>query len=110
MLTLRRYSQSTVKSYLNAFSRFAAHFEEDRIAYLDKSDIQLYLSDKVIKHNLSPSLQNLLINAIKFYYEKVLGRRSDVYDLPRPKKAYSLPNVLSEEEVAASSEGRRDVC
>ncbi|MDO9529197.1 MAG: site-specific integrase [Syntrophales bacterium] len=101
MLTLKRYSQSTVKSYLNAFNRFALHFGEDRIANLDKSDIQMYLSDKIVKQNLSPSLQNLQINAIKFYYEKVLGRPSEIYNLPRPKKASSLPTVLSEEEVVS---------
>jgi Site-specific recombinase XerD len=40
-----------------------------------------------------------MINAIKFYYEKVLGKPRDFYSITRPKKSQTLPNVLSREEV-----------
>ena len=46
----------------------------------------------------SESPQNQAINAIKFYYEKVLEQDRQFYDI-RPRKADKLPNVLSEEEV-----------
>jgi len=39
------------------------------------------------------------VNAIKFYYEQVLGRDKELYDLPRPKKAFTLPDILAEEEI-----------
>ncbi len=38
------------------------------------------------------------INALKFYYGEVLGRRF-VYEIKRPKKDKKLPVVLSQEEV-----------
>lgn len=41
------------------------------------------------------------INAIKFYYEQVLGRPVKTYYVQRPKKEKRLPEVLSEEEVAS---------
>jgi len=43
--------------------------------------------------------ENQAINAIKFYYEKVLGRPVRKYYVQRPKKGWNLPNVLSEIEV-----------
>ncbi len=45
------------------------------------------------------SYQNQSINAIKFYYEQVLGRPVRTYYIQRPKKPKVLPNVLSEEEI-----------
>jgi hypothetical protein len=34
------------------------------------------------------------INAIKFYFEQVLQRPSMFFDIPRPKKAQTLPKML----------------
>ena len=39
------------------------------------------------------------VNAVKFYFEKLLNRQSEFYDLPRPKKPWKLPSVLAESEV-----------
>ena len=48
--------------------------------------------------DISISQQNQRINAIKFYYEKVLGREKQYYDLHRPNKEHKLPEVLSKTE------------
>jgi Site-specific recombinase XerD len=48
---------------------------------------------------LSASEQNQKINSIKFFYEKVLNRPKEVYEIPRPKKPFQLPGVFSENEV-----------
>ena len=53
------------------------------------------------KRNVSTSYQNQSINAIKFYYEKVLRGPRKVYQIDRPRKEKTLPEVLSTEEVAA---------
>ena len=45
------------------------------------------------------SYQNLMINAIKFFYEQLLKRPREEYDLPRAKEPHLLPNILSVEEV-----------
>ena len=50
---------------------------------------------------MSSSKQNQYINAIKFYYEKVLGREKQYYKVLRPKKEDKLPDVLSKEEIAS---------
>jgi site-specific recombinase XerD len=41
-----------------------------------------------------------MINAIKCYYEHVLGKPRTYYDIQRPKRTQTLPGVLSKEEVA----------
>ena len=51
------------------------------------------------ERNWSESNQNTMINAIKFFYEKLLNRPREYYDLPRPKKPYKLPDILSIEEL-----------
>ncbi|MCK9400098.1 MAG: tyrosine-type recombinase/integrase [Bacteroidales bacterium] len=54
----------------------------------------------LIEHrDISISYQNQSINAIKFYYEQVLGRLVKSYHIQRPRRERKLPNVLSEEEV-----------
>ena len=58
------------------------------------------IRDRLISiSRISESMQNGIINALKFYYEKILGRDRKRYDFQRPKKIKSLPNVLSGAEV-----------
>ena len=97
-LKLKRYSSNTQRNYQKAFQYFVSNFSDRDIDKLSKSEIQEYLFDQIEK-GLSPSLQNQYINAIKFYYEKVLGRKKEIYDLPRPRREHKLPTVLSEEEI-----------
>jgi hypothetical protein len=40
-----------------------------------------------------------MINAIKFYYEKVLGNKKEYYFIDRPKREQKLPEVLSKQEI-----------
>jgi len=51
------------------------------------------------KIRISESQQNQRINAIKFYYEKVLGKNKELYDIDRAKKKKRLPVVLSKEDM-----------
>ena len=99
MLKIRRYSQRTADVYLYCFRIFLDYFHDQDIYTLTKNDIIKFLIEQTDK-GISASYQNQLVNSIKLYYEKVLGWKSEKYDLPRPKKAYQLPIVLSEEEIA----------
>lgn len=55
----------------------------------------------VNERQVSASYQNQSINAIKFFYERVLGGTRKIYEIERPRKEYYLPEVLSEEEVSS---------
>jgi site-specific recombinase XerD len=41
------------------------------------------------------------MNAIKFYFEQVLKKEKIFWEIPRPKKRQQLPNLFSQQEVAA---------
>jgi site-specific recombinase XerD len=66
---------------------------------ITEEQIREYLLYLIEQRDVSISYQNQSINAIKFYYEQVLGRPVRTYYIQRPKKERTLPNVLSEEEV-----------
>ena len=97
-LMLKRYSYKTIKTYKNIFRQFLQFYDDIAPPEITEAQIRKFLLEKV-HQKVSESFQNQIINAIKFYYEKVLGQERKTYYLPRPKKAEQLPNVLSEEEV-----------
>lgn len=99
-LRLQRYSFSTVKTYRSFFALFLASYPDRHPETLEKADIMRFLLQSIEKRRWSESSQNQAVNAIKFYYEKVLGRERTFYDL-RPRKSQKLPGVFSEEEIVA---------
>ncbi|GAA4303067.1 site-specific integrase [Nibribacter koreensis] len=98
-LTLKGYSPNTVKQYKSLFLDFVNYYADRDLATLEEADIKAYLLHLIDDYDISASHQNSAVNAIKFYYEKVLRRPRTVYYLDRPRKAQTLPEVLSEEEV-----------
>ena len=92
---------STVENYKSAFSKYLKFFESRDLLELSKEDIEGFIYQQVSKYKLSESSQNSLINAIKAYYEHVLGKPREYYEIQRPKRSITLPNVLSKEEVAS---------
>lgn len=97
-LILNSYSKNTIKTYKSELKFFLKYFENYDIKQVEKSLIESYIFKLITKHNISESKQNTAINAIKYYYEQVLGRDREIYDIQRPKKAKQLPGVLSMEE------------
>ena len=98
-LILKRYSQNTIKTYCSCFLKFKGHFKRQDIDSLSKEDIKSFLLYLIQEKKVSPSTQNQYINAIKFYYEKVLGQPKIKFAIERPRKNEQLPNVLSKGEV-----------
>ncbi|KQC12099.1 MAG: integrase [Desulfuromonas sp. SDB] len=103
LLIQKRYSKNTIKTYCNYFKDFLNYFEVlnevEKIQDVTTSQINSYILELINTKNISASQQNQRINAIKFYYEKILGREKQYYDLHRPKKEHKLPKVLSKNEV-----------
>jgi integrase/recombinase XerD len=94
-----RYSHNTEKTYKNAFEDFLNFNHTKDIDKLNEKDIQLFLRHLVMERQVSTSYQNQAINAIKFYFERVMGGQRKTYFIDRPKKEKTLPVVLSEEEI-----------
>ena len=97
-LIIRRYSPSTVSTYLACLKNFFIYFKLQNTDDLSKEELLIYL-EHLVKKGYSKSAQNQHINAIKFYYEKFLEREKQYYYIDRPIKDKKLPIVLSKEEV-----------
>ena len=91
-------SSSTIKAYKGELVWFFKFFENRNLEDLNKSDIETYVYKMKSKYKFSDSRQNTMINAIKFYYEKVLEKDRTYYNIERPKKSQSLPGVLTMSE------------
>lgn len=97
-----RFSPETMKNYWMYFEPFVGAFAgENRLDRLKKEEIENYVLGIVQERKLGTSTQNTIINAIKFYYEKVLGRKREEYNLSRPVKEEKLPTVLSKRQIKA---------
>ena len=59
----------------------------------------MYMSYLIEYRGISASTQNQVVNAIKFYYEKILGTDKISIAFERPRRERSLPDILSKEEV-----------
>ena len=98
-LKLRGYSENTQRTYLQNFKEFLLFFYESHPVDINETEIRNYILYLIENRKVSKSTQNQAINAIKFFYEKVLMQERTVYYLERPMKDKKLPEVLSQEEV-----------
>lgn len=96
-----RYSKSTVKTYCAMMDQFLTHYYTHKPEEITTEMIRAYLRYLVMEREVSTSFQNQAINAIKFYYEKVLGGQQKTYFIDRPRKERKLPEVLSKTEIVA---------
>lgn len=98
-LTELRYSENTAKAYIPLFEEFINHFPKEDLDSLHDRHVMEFSRYLVAERKVSASYQNQAINAIKFYFEKVLGGRRKLYFVDRPIKEQTLPTVCSEEEI-----------
>lgn len=98
-LVVMRYSESTRKTYEACFEEFINYYHWKPLRELSEQEIRTYMRYLVEERGISSSYQNQAINAIKFYYEKVLGGPRSVYYIERPRTEKALPVVLSSAEV-----------
>ena len=99
-LELKRYANSTIKTYVTFFELYINFFKEKELIALNETDVRTFLQS-LIQRNFSNSYINQAINAIKFYYETVLNMPNRFYEIERPRKESKLPTVISKQEVLA---------
>jgi site-specific recombinase XerD len=87
------YSVKTVKVYLYYVNEFLSKQEKSTL-HLNSNDFQNYLSSYKFT---SVSQQNQVINAIRFLYKEVLGKKYDKVSFKRPRSEKKLPKVIDSE-------------
>jgi len=99
-LTLKRYSENTMVIYKEQVIRFFKYYPGADPFKLTDEDVKEYMLHLLKKKKISLSYQKQVVSAIKFYFEKVLGRDTKKYYFEIPKiKEQRLPVVLSKNEV-----------
>lgn len=96
----KRYSRSTITSYAGFIHQFFSVHPSLPWDGLTQDIIVRYNHAQFIEKGRSYSAQNQWINAIKLYLKVHTLNVGELEDIERPRRAYTLPNVLSKEEVA----------
>jgi site-specific recombinase XerD len=99
-LELKAYSPSTIKLYRIEFIHLLLPLQERRVDMLETDQLKSYFLWLLKEQDYGESQLNTAINAVKFYFEKVLLEPRRVFDLPRPKKPLLLPQVLGKRSIS----------
>ena len=99
LLQVKRYSTSSIETYVNAFRQFLMHFVNTDVDSLNKKQIEHYLNFMVTNRKISVSYQKQLVAAIKFWYQDVLGKKMQLDYLYPDRGEFKIPVVFSQAEV-----------
>ena len=97
-MELKNFSIRTIETYLSWMRNYTIHYgmSPDK---LGDEDIRNFLYYLLKEKKVAQSSINQAYSALKFFYEKTLGRSWNEEKIPRSKVAKTLPVVLSKEEV-----------
>ncbi len=98
LLRLKAYSNSTIRTYRAELIVFFQALGKHGAGKLATDDVKRWLL-KCLHSGLTENTMHSRINALKFFYEQVLGKEKFFVDIPRPKKPQQLPKVLGEQEI-----------
>ncbi|NOT37127.1 MAG: tyrosine-type recombinase/integrase [Saprospiraceae bacterium] len=95
----QHYSWNSIKLYSFAFYQFLRSLGDIDPSKISAEKVNNYLSIRS-KENMSESQLNTHINAVKFYYAKVIFLPEfKIEIIKRPRKGHYLPTILSVQEV-----------
>ncbi|AWG23620.1 integrase [Flavobacterium faecale] len=98
-IQLMGYSSATLKTYRNEFGIYLCYLNQTQAQTCTIEDIRNYILYCINEVKLSESTIHSRINAIKFYYEKVLRQERFLIELPRPKMPIKLPKVIAPADI-----------
>ncbi|WP_310557181.1 tyrosine-type recombinase/integrase [Flavobacterium sp.] len=94
-LQLKGYSPNTLRTYMNEFGQLLFSLKNNSVNHCDSERIRSYMLYCINDLRLTENTLHSRLNAIKFYFEKVLGKENFFIDIPRPKKHSQLPKVIA---------------
>lgn len=98
-MILKAYSSNTIRTYSLEFAQLLYLLKDFPVNKLSPEKLKSYFLYCAKELKLSENQIHSRINAIKFYYEKVLHNERMFFDIPRPKKQLILPKTLSVQEI-----------
>ncbi len=98
-LQIKAYSENTQRIYLAEFAELLLLLNDYSVKDLNPKRLKDYFLYCVQYLKMKERKMNGKINAVKFYYEKVIHRPKMFFDIPRPKTPSTLPKLLDRSEI-----------
>ncbi|MCS6974662.1 MAG: site-specific integrase [Cyclobacteriaceae bacterium] len=98
-LKLKAYSENTIRIYVQEFSQLLYILKSYPVQNLTAEKLRSYFLYCINELKIKENHLNSRINAIKFYFEQVLGKEKLLLNIPRPKKPSKLPKVIDMKDV-----------
>lgn len=98
-MTHKRYSESSVKTYIQAITIFLKFVQPKTSVEVTNDDMVRFVHQYLIPRKLSLSYQNQAVNAARLFFKTIQGSKLITEQIERPRREHKLPNVLSKEEV-----------
>lgn len=99
LLEIKRYSASSIKTYVGALRQFLNYFAGQDVDVLSPKQIEDFINEQVVSFGISISYQKQLVASIKFYYKGILNRNINLDYLYPDRNEYKLPVVFTQSEV-----------
>jgi integrase/recombinase XerD len=97
----RRYSNSTINSYIDTLSIFLRFHLPKTPGEIVPNDFIVFVNEYILPNKLSYTFQNQLVNSAKLFFREIVKSAMDVETLTRPRHEHKLPNVISKQEIKA---------
>jgi site-specific recombinase XerD len=98
-LLLKSYSRHTQRTYYCEFVQLLYVLKNHSVDGMTPERLKDYFLYCVEKLKMSEAQMQSRINAVKFYFEQVLGREKMFVEIPRPKTPKLLPKHISRRDV-----------
>ncbi|WP_225556558.1 tyrosine-type recombinase/integrase [Flavobacterium columnare] len=98
-LKLKAYSSNTIRVYTTEFAHLLRTIKHYPVNELSQERLKDYFLYCIKKEKVKENHLNSRINAVKFYFEKVLHCEKMFFDIPRPKAPKLLPKMLTKPEI-----------
>ncbi len=98
-LQLKAYSKNTINTYRNEFAQLLFTLKSHKVEDLTPDRLRSYFLYCINTLKLSENTLHSRINAVKFYFEKVLKREKFFFEIPRPKKPSILPKAIHAQDI-----------
>ncbi|WP_439643233.1 tyrosine-type recombinase/integrase [Gemmatimonas sp.] len=100
-MRLRGFALKTQQAYRGAVTGLATHFARspDTLDTLSEDELRVFFLDLVTTRQVSRRTLIVYRSGIRVLYDVTLQRTWPVFDLVRPAKRHTLPNVLAVAEV-----------
>ncbi|MCX6146496.1 MAG: site-specific integrase [Candidatus Kapabacteria bacterium] len=99
LLTIKRYSYLTIKSYTSALKIFLSSFQDKTPDTITTYEIEHYINLLVIEQNISQAYQKVIVGAIKLFFNELLRKNYKLNYLYPDRIEKKLPVVLDKSEV-----------